>query len=314
MQSFAQRESFNKWGHACGCLVVAILLTVVRTAQAQDSSAPDSSNTKLLTPAKSNEGKWGYKDETGAYRIQPQFDAAMRFSEGLAAVALHKKVGYIDTTGTMVISPQFVDGEPFQGGLALVYTTWGMNIFGTEGWDLFRRAGYIDHAGTIVIGPMFVENAKSFSEGVAAFQPGVATPGNAKWGYLDKTGKWAIKPSFEIASDFSEGLAAVEVSVGKEPGQKEPIYKWGYIDHSGNFAIRPEFDGAMPFRNGIAVVSVRSDSPQHLRRPKCIDKQGNAISECPPARKSGKIPGKASALISQRTGKSWFKSTLGEVG
>jgi len=280
VQSFMQRASLNKWGRMCGIVVLAILLAGVRTAQAQDTSAPDSSNTKLL-PAKSNEGKWGYKDASGVYRIQPQFDAAMRFSEGLAAVALHKKVGYIDTTGKMVISPQFVDGEPFHEGFALVYTTWGMNIFGTEGWDLFRSAGYIDQAGKIVIGPRLAENARSFSEGVAAFQPGVASPGNAKWGYLDKTGEWAIKPRFAIASDFSEGLAAVEVSVGKETGQEEPTCKWGYIDHSGNFAIPPQFDGAMPFRNGVAVVSVRTQDSR-LRRPRCIDKQGNAIGGCSP--------------------------------
>jgi hypothetical protein len=294
-----QRVLFNKRGHTCAIVVLAILLAGARTAQAQDTSALDSSNTNLLIPEKSNEGKWGYKDASGVYRIQPQFDAAMRFSEGLAAVALHKKVGYIDTIGTMVISPQFVDGEAFHEGLALVYTTWGVNIFGTEGWDLFRRAGYIDRAGKIVIQPRLAENARDFSEGVAAFQPGLASPGNAKWGYLDKAGEWAIKPRFEIASDFSEGLAAVKVSVGKETGQEEPTYKWGYIDHSGNFAIAPQFDGAMPFRNGIAVVSVRTqDSP--LRRPKCVDKQGNAIRGCPPAPRPGEIPGKASALISPR--------------
>jgi hypothetical protein len=113
------------------------------------------------------------------------------------------KFGYIDSTGRLVIPLKFAHARPFSEGLALVYTTWGMNIFGrTEGWDLFRRAGYIDHTGKFVIGPRYVENAASFSEGVAAFQPGVASPGNAKWGYLDKSGKWAIKPQLEIAVIF----------------------------------------------------------------------------------------------------------------
>jgi len=262
------------------------------TSQEQHTSAPATpeSTPQLLTAAKSSDGKWGYKDESGAYRIPPQFDTATKFSEGLAAVALHKKVGYIDPTGKMVISPRFVHGEPFHEGLALVYTTWGMNVFGrTEGWDLFRLAGYIDHTGKFVIETRLTENAESFSEGVAAFQPGVATPGNAKWGYLDKTGKWAIKPQFEIATDFSEGLAAVEVSTGKEPSQKEPTYKWGYIEHSGNFAIPPQFFGAKPFRNGIARVSLW-EMQGHLHRRQCIDKQGNSVAPCP-AGKPEKIPG-----------------------
>jgi len=276
----------------CGFAVLAILLTWYGAAQTQNTSAltTTESTPQLLTAAKSNDGKWGYKDEGGSYRIQPQFDAATTFSEGLAAVVLHKKVGYIDLTGKMAISPRFVHGEPFHEGLALVYTTWGMNVFGrTEGWDLFRRAGYIDHTGKFVIDSRLTENAESFSEGVAAFQPGVATPGNAKWGYLDRTGKWAIKPRFEIATDFSDGLAAVEVSTGKEPGQKEPTYKWGYIEHSGNFAIPPQFFGAKPFRNGVARVSTW-DMQGHLHLRRCIDKQGNSVGPCP-AGKPERIPG-----------------------
>jgi hypothetical protein len=209
-----------------------------------------------------------------------------------APVVLHRKVGYVDTTGKMVITPQFVDGEPFHEGLALVYTTWGINILGhTEGWDLFRRAGYIDHSGKIVIGPRLAENANSFSEGVAAFQPGVASPGKAQWGYLDKTGEWAIQPRFEIASDFSEGVAAVKVSIGREADQKEPTYKWGYIDHSGNFVISPQFYGARPFRNGVAAVSLWK-TQGHLHPVRCINKQGNSVESCPAqARRLEEIPG-----------------------
>ena len=271
---------------------VALLATQGQAQTRPGSSAPLATNSSLtepLTPVKVNE-KWGYQDGSGALVIPPQFDRVKSFSEGLAPVELHKKFGYVDTSGRVVIAMQFASADPFSDGLALVYTTWGMNIFGTEGWDLFRRGGYIDHTGKFVVGPRFTENANRFSEGVAAFQPGAASPGKAKWGYLDKTGEWAIKPSFEIATDFSEGLAAVKVSVGKKAGQKEPTYKWGYIDHSGNFAIQPQFDGAMPFRNNIAVVSVRTqDSP--LRRPKCIDRQGSSITECPPARRPETIPG-----------------------
>ena len=78
-----------------------------------------------------------------------------------------------------------------------------------------------------MIEPRYLENAASFSEGVAAFQPGAAS-GNAKWGYLDKSGKWAIKRQFDIAGDFSQGLAAVEILPKKviDPKKWGP---WGYI-------------------------------------------------------------------------------------
>jgi hypothetical protein len=269
-------------------LVTLFVSQYLVRAQQEASAAQDSS--AALTPVKSENGKWGYQDHSGAFVVPAQFDKVTKFSEGLAAVALHKKVGYIDGNGKIVISPRFVYGESFNEGLALVYTTWGMNIFGrTEGRDLFRRAGYIDYNGKIVIGPRLAENANSFSEGVAAFQPGVVSPGKAKWGYLDKTGKWAIEPTFEIASDFSEDLAAVEVAMEKELGKKEPTYKWGYIGHDGNFVIPPQFYGARPFRHGIAVVSLWS-MQGHLHPWRCIDKQANLVASCP-ARRPEEIPG-----------------------
>ena len=44
------------------------------------------------------------------------------FNNGLAPVALNRKVGYIDTTGTFVVAPQYVYGTGFSGGFAYVYT------------------------------------------------------------------------------------------------------------------------------------------------------------------------------------------------
>lgn len=273
----------------CSLVLATAILNPCWTRALQNAAASQNP-IAALTAVQSGSGKWGYQDQSGTLVIPAQFDKAMKFSEGLAAVALGKKVGYIDTNGKLVIAPRFVHGEPFNEGLALVYTTWGMNILGhAEGWDLFRRAAYIDQTGKIVIGPRLAENANSFSEGLAAFQSGVASPGRAKWGYLDKAGNWAIKPTLEIASDFSEGLAAVEVSTGREPGKKEPTYKWGYIDHDGNFVIPPRFFAATPFRDGIAPVSLW-DMQGHIHPRKCIDKEGDFVARCP-ARRPEPIPG-----------------------
>jgi len=227
--------------------------------------------------------------ENATATVPPQFDHVGTFSEGLAVVRLKKKFGYIDTSGRLVIPLQFAGAAPFSEGLALVYTTLGMNLLGkTEGVWLFASAGYIDHSGKFVIKPRLVENARKFSEGLAAFEPGASSWGTGKWGYLNRAGKWGIKPSFEIATDFSEGLAAVEVSVGKEPGHKEPTYKWGYIDHTGKFAIPPQFYGAMPFSNGVATVTDWNKNG-HLHPRTCIDKQGNWV-QCLRSRKPTNIP------------------------
>ncbi|AFZ12463.1 S-layer domain-containing protein [Crinalium epipsammum PCC 9333] len=55
--------------------------------------------------------------------IQPQFDAADSFSEGMAQVKIGNKWGYIDKTGKLVISPQFEEANAFSAGLALVKST-----------------------------------------------------------------------------------------------------------------------------------------------------------------------------------------------
>jgi hypothetical protein len=69
---------------------------------------------------------------------------------------------------------------------------------------------------------------------------------NGKVGFIDKSGRLVIKPSYLDASRFSEGLAAVEFDNGN----------WGFIDTKGNVAIKPRFDWALTFKEGRAMVQV----------------------------------------------------------
>ena len=66
-----------------------------------------------------------------------------------------------------------------------------------------------------------------------------------KWGFIDHTGTFAIKPQFKWVSDFSEGLAVVAGEKGE-----------GYIDKTGKVVIPPRFFEAGPFSGGIALVRV----------------------------------------------------------
>ena len=69
-------------------------------------------------------GKWGYIDKQGKMVVNPQFDVAHPFVDGLAAVRIGDestgKWGYIDKQGKMVVNPQFDSTEPFAEGLAAV--------------------------------------------------------------------------------------------------------------------------------------------------------------------------------------------------
>ena len=68
----------------------------------------------------------------------------------------------------------------------------------------------------------------------------------AKWGYIDKTGKYVITPQFDEAGAFADGLAKVRI------GQQS-----GYIDAAGHFAIKPQYDNAGEFCEGLAGVVVK---------------------------------------------------------
>lgn len=79
---------------------------------------------------------------------------------------------------------------------------------------------------------------------------------NNKWGYIDYNGKTVIKPQFNSAGYFSEGLAPVRLNG-----------TYGYVDLNGNFVIKPQFDFAMQFVDGIGMVYINS-------KPFFIDKNG----------------------------------------
>lgn len=65
-----------------------------------------------------------------------------------------------------------------------------------------------------------------------------------KWGY-QQFGEWVIKPRFDVAGDFRDGLAPV--SIGE---------KWGYIEKSGLCAIPYRYESAGLFVDGLANVKL----------------------------------------------------------
>jgi hypothetical protein len=73
---------------------------------------------------------------------------------------------------------------------------------------------------------------------------------NGKWGYVNEKGEIVIKPKFEMASDFKDGLASVVVI--DKVGYKN---KYGFIDKSGKMVVEPQYDEVGDFSEGLAVVN-----------------------------------------------------------
>jgi hypothetical protein len=75
---------------------------------------------EVLNAFQRSDGKYGYVNADHCWAIEPRFNHAWSFSEGLAAVEIGGKYGFIDKTGRFVINPQFDFAGEFDDGLAEV--------------------------------------------------------------------------------------------------------------------------------------------------------------------------------------------------
>ena len=82
--------------------------------------------------------KVGFIDACGVTVIEANFDRALRFSEGLAAVSLQGKWGYIDVSGAFAIPPSLHRGSQFEQGRVEVCVG--------------KKWGYFDRQGNLAAG------------------------------------------------------------------------------------------------------------------------------------------------------------------
>ncbi|MCL4479776.1 MAG: WG repeat-containing protein, partial [Deltaproteobacteria bacterium] len=179
-------------------------------------------------------GAVGYINKSGKFVINPQFDEAWVFTDGLAMIKLGNKRGFIDKSGKYVINPQFDTANWFRGGVAAACSS--------------GKCGYIDKSGKYIISPQF-DNANDFHDGFAAVESVIGTHEKKwkdwfghihtkvipvkEWGYIDKTGKTKITPLFDGAGEFHDGLALVTIGP-----------HWAYIDKTGKYVWATAFQQA----------------------------------------------------------------------
>jgi hypothetical protein len=251
---------------------------------------------------RSGEKRIGFIDRAGKLvigfdRLPKTTVAVGEFNEGRAVIYLRKEgesrpeghtnydAGYIDETGRVIVEPDFRFARAFNEGLAYV---------DAEGFQ-----GFIDLQGRVVF--RTEDRTKDFHEGLAAAGPFDL---RGKWGYIDRTGRLAIKRQYSFADDFSEGLAGVEVGgkygfINKQGEMVIPArfglrkdgrhremtvssgrfseglacvrvgHLYGYVNKQGDFVIPPQYSHAQEFSEGLAWV-VAGDG----KRAGWIDKAG----------------------------------------
>jgi TonB family protein len=206
--------------------LITMLLLLAMLSCGQQSRAPAAkteSEYARLFPMKVD-GKWGYVDRTGKLAVNPLYDQADDFSDGMGRVRIGSKFGFVRADGSLAVTPQFDSVWRFSEGLA------GVKANG--------KWGYIDRTGKLAVSPRF-DHAEGFSEGLALVEQG------GKLGYADKAGEIVITPQFDCGMTFSQGLAPVEVAG-----------RWGYVNKVGEYIINPQFGLALPFSESLAVIQI----------------------------------------------------------
>jgi hypothetical protein len=184
-----------------------------------------------LYPVKSGD-KFQYINKDGKVVINPQFNDACVFRNGLALVltsSQEPKYGFVDKDGKIIINPIYKDATVFSDDLAWVVQSKGAPVS-------------INKKGEIISTQSNAYSVKIYSEGLAAFC--VKEKDDYKWGFVDKTGKVVINPQFAMVNNFSGGRCAVQ----------NADKKWGFIDKEGKILINYQFDNAFDYVNGKAVI------------------------------------------------------------
>ena len=264
-QKEAQKvELRNKWKRMRKkVLTTAIIVASIVVLATVSFFVLDRQNETFI-PVSNNGETWGFiSSRSGDFVINPQFEDADFFSDGLSRVRSRGRIGYIDKRGDFVIPATFRSGTSFNDGLAFVVPDGGhptaINTNGevqfvlynaqwvskfSEGLAAFmteeQRFGFVDIHGNVAIDALF-ENAMPFSDGLARVRQ------DGRFGFIDRVGRLAITPQFEYARCFSEGFAAFW-----QDGA------WGYINNSGRMVISPRFQEARPFSNRLAATQERT--------------------------------------------------------
>jgi hypothetical protein len=166
------------------------------------------------------------------------------------------KYGFIDEeTKEWVIQPQYENVHDFSEGLVVVKSAEN------------RKWGYIDRYNNAITpfkySGEYGYDMGDFHEGLAW----VCIDDTKQHGYIDKTGKEIIPLIYDIAHDFSEGLACVGIDLEWYDGNFEKAEnggpfekaKHGFINKSGEIVIPCKFGFAYSFSEGLAAVAMNED-------------------------------------------------------
>ncbi len=128
--------------------------------------------------------KWGYINKRGKIVIDPEYDFAAEFHNGLGRVMRNGLYGFVNSKGKLVIDCIYEDANDFSEGLCAVLQD--------------ESYGYIDKKGQVAI-PFNYHRAGMFMNGLARVSL------YCKDGFVDKKGEEVIPITFGSSLDYPWG-------------------------------------------------------------------------------------------------------------
>ncbi len=232
-----------------------------------------------LAPAGTWDGKWkfGYIDKSKKWIIQPQFDDAKQFSEGISAVGIKDettgviKYGYIKKDGSYITKPTYCLCENIKDGFGIV-TMYSNNL---------ETYGFVDSNGVEIVKPRY-----QYASIISTKPEHVVielTDENQKSGLYDTKTKKLIEPKYYAVYENAPIVSLVNMEGARLEGMLlengtiiEPqfesvsIYKdikeladkaivtlngkYGIMDlKNGNYLIKPECELIKVTRKNLII-------------------------------------------------------------
>jgi hypothetical protein len=202
-----------------------------------------------LAPAKIG-NKWGFIDSRSQFVIQPTYDSASLFSDGLAQVTkgigVNAKTGYIDRTGKLVIPLSINSYKDDTGGY------WPNTGDFDNGLAVFHsytpageRWGFVNKDLKVVIPAEFSESPNSFDNGVQWQTIGATSTQVGGKALMTDKGEVLFFSTYQDVGVFSQGVSSVKIGG-----------KWGFINRKNQLIIKPQFDAVGPYSEGFCKVQI----------------------------------------------------------
>ncbi len=148
---------------------------------------------------------WGFYNRKNEWVIQPQYENAESFKDGLSVVQKGKKYGVIDTTGKLIIPIEYetIYCNPAEDGLFALEKI-------ANGDETYLRA---DGTAFTSIPAKYIQSHNGF-----AIHPYCDL--DNKWGFLNRDGSVFIKAQFDKTNILHEGKSWIKGDAGSLPMAK----------------------------------------------------------------------------------------------